>query len=287
MAKQKTIEKDFFLEGKGLQTGKPVKVFFYPGKENQGIIFIRRDLENKPSIPLGNLLELQTNRRSKIGLAYPIKEGVSGGVYVETVEHILAALWGSEVDNIKIELDSSEPPALDGSSLEFLEALKKAGVKSQPTPREFVEVKGPIWVEDKESFLGIFPSQVFKVSYILEYPDPAIGRQFFSSVLNPEVFRKEIAPARTFCLKQEAEALLKQGYGKGANFKNTLVMDEDGPIDNVLRFPDEPVRHKVLDLIGDLYLLGKPIRGRVIAIRSGHKLNLRLMEKIKEKITIG
>ncbi len=258
------------MEGNGLQRGLPVKAFFYPGDEDSGIIFVRRDLENKPSIRLGDLTDIATDRRSKIG------------DYVETVEHILAALWGAEVDNIRIELTSSEPPGLDGSAILFLEALKAVGIKTQRREREFIEVKKPLWVEDKESFLGIFPSQTFKISYILEYPGPAIGRQFFSDIVDSEVFQKEIAPARTFCLKEEVNSLLRQGYGKGANLKNTLVMAKNGPIDNILRFPDEPVRHKVLDLIGDLYLLGKPIKGRVIAIRSGHKLNLELVEKIKE-----
>ncbi len=273
MEKQKTIEKEFFLKGNGLQTGLPVKAFFYPGKENSGIIFVRQDLENKPRIRLGDLPGLDTDRRSKIEF---------NTACVETVEHILAALWGAEVDNIRIELTSSEPPGLDGSAVLFLEALKAAGIKTQKPRREFIEVKKPLWVEDKESFLGIFPSQTFKISYILEYPGPAIGRQFFSDIVDSEVFQKEIAPARTFCLKEEVNSLLKQGYGKGANLKNTLVMAKDGPIDNILRFPDEPVRHKVLDLTGDLYLLGKPIKGRVIAIRSGHRLNLELVEKIKE-----
>jgi len=266
---QKTIKKKFSLEGKGLQTGKPVKAVFYPGNKNEGIIFVRKDLKNRPAIRLKDLLGMDTDRRSIIG--------IKDGHYVETVEHITAALWGAEIDNIKIELDSSEPPALDGSSLEFLEALIETGVEEQDAPREFVEVKNPVWTEEKESFLGVFPSSSFKISYVLEYPASTIGRQFFSNIVTTEVFRKEIAPARTFCLKEEAEALLEQGYGKGADLTNTLVMDEKGPIENTLRFSDEPVRHKVLDLIGDLYILGKPIKGRVIAIRSGHKMNLELV----------
>jgi UDP-3-O-acyl N-acetylglucosamine deacetylase len=270
LEQQKTINKDFTLEGNGLQGGFPVKAFFYPGNENSGIIFVRQDLENKPEIRLGNPEGLAADRRSKISS------------YVETTEHILAALWGAEIDNIKIELNSSEPPAMDGSSLEFLKALEKAGTKTQSPERKFIEIKKPLWVEDKESFLGIFPSHTFKISYVLEYPGPAIGRQFFSRTIDSETFRKEIAPARTFCLKEEVDRLLKQGYGKGANLKNTLVMAKDGPVENTLRFPDEPVRHKVLDLIGDLYLLGKPVKGRLIAVRSGHKLNVELVKKIKE-----
>lgn len=292
MERQKTIKKEFFLEGKGLQTGKGVKVFFAPLAENEGIVFVRRDLEKKPSIRLKDFFDLDTDRRSRIGLGpvYPVpnRPGNTGGdraiwngAYVETVEHILAALWGADVDNIKIEMDNSEAPAMDGSAGAFLDALETSGVKEQNAERNFIEIKKPLWVEEKESFLGIFPSNIFKISYVLEYADVSVGRQFFSGELNKSLFREKIARARTFCLKEEAELLLKQGYGKGADFKNTLVMDKSGPIQNTLRFPDEPVRHKVLDLIGDLYLLGKPIKGRIIAIRSGHKLNLELVKKIK------
>lgn len=275
MKKQHTIEKKFSLKGKGLQTGTPVEVFFYPAEENHGITFTRSDLKDKPTLRIGDLSSLDTDRRSKIGFG--------GSQYIETVEHVLAALWAAGIDNITIELNTSELPALDGSALLFLEAIEKSGIKPQNAPRGLIEIKEPIWVEKDESFLGVFPSNIFKVSYILDYPNPSIGRQSYSEVLNLEVFKKEIIPARTFCLKEEAEKLLEMGYGKGADYKNTLVMGKEGPLENTLRFPDEPVRHKVLDLIGDLYLLGKPVKGRIIAVRSGHALNLELMKKIKER----
>jgi len=270
---QKTIHKSFTLEGKGLQTGKPVKAFFYPGEKNEGIVFARNDLEGKPLIRLSDLSSFKTDRRTMVGGEL---------IFVETVEHVLAALWGAGIDNIKIEMDASEPPALDGSAEGFLKALKEAGILEEDAPRNVIEIKEPVWVEEKESFLGVFPGASFKISYLLEYPAPAIGKQFFTKEVDGEVFEKEIAPARTFCLKEEAEELLRQGYGKGADLKNTLVMDESGPMENTLRFPDEPVRHKVLDLIGDLYLLARPIKGRVIAVRSGHALNLKLVEKLKK-----
>jgi len=272
---QKTIKKKFSLEGKGLQTGKPARAVFLPGKENEGVIFIRKDLEGRPAARLKDMLNFDTDRRSRIDFGR--------GEYVETVEHVLAALWGAEIDNIKIELNGPEIPALDGSSLEFLKAFVKNGTKTQNAAKEFVNIKNPVWAEDGESFLGVFPSNNFRISYVLEYPGRVIGRQFFSGVITPEIFREKIAPARTFCLKQEAEALLKRGYGRGADFSNTLVMDEKGPIDNVLRFSDEPVRHKVLDLIGDLCLLGRSLKGRVVAVRSGHKLNLELVKLLRSK----
>jgi len=275
LIKQKTIKKEFFLEGTGLQTGNPVRIYFYPSVENSGMVFARKDLGSDSEIHLNKLFETGADRRSRIG---------SGNVYVETVEHILAALWGAGISNIKMELTSSEPPAMDGSAALFLEAIEKAGIEEQAAAGEYIEITEPVWTEEKESFLGIFPGADFKVSYVLDYLSPSVGRQFYSEILTKETFARDIAPARTFCLKKEAEMLVKQGYGKGADFKNTLVMDEKGPIENELRFPNEPVRHKVLDLVGDLYLLGRPLKGRVIAIRSGHKLNLELVAKIKERL---
>ena len=284
MARQRTVEKKFFLEGKGLQTGRKVKAFFYPGKEREGIIFVRKDLNGKSPICLLAMPELGGDgRRTTIG-KMPDN-------YVETVEHLLAALWAAEIDNIKIELDSSEPPALDGSALGFLEAFKKTGIKEQNAERKAIEIKRPLWVEDREAFLGIFPGGVFKISYILESRIPGAEKQFFSKVLDPEVFREEIAPARTIwmvppgpgLLEEKAEAARKAGYGRGADSKNTLVIGEEGPINANPELPDEAVRHKVLDLIGDLYLLGRPLRARVIAVRASHKLNLELVKKIREE----
>ena len=179
-------------------------------------------------------------------------------------------------------MNASEPPALDGRAVDFLKAIKSAGIEMQNAAKDYIVIKKPIWTEMNDSFLGIFPSDVFKIAYFLDYKNTSIGKQFFSSIVTPENFEKEIAPARTFCLKEEAEILRKKGYGKGANFQNTLIMDKEGPIDNVLRFPDEPVRHKVLDLVGDLSLLGRHIKGRIMAARSGHKLNSELVAKIKE-----
>ncbi len=269
--KQKTVRTEFSLQGRGLQTGENTVITFKGAGAGTGVVFSRVDKEKK-DIKISDIINFATDRRSKIG---------SGENYVETVEHVMSALWGAEIDNVRIEMNGSEPPGLDGSAMEYYAAIKKSGTIEQNADRVPFIVREPLWVEAGEAFLGIFPADTFKVSYILEYPSPPIGRQFFSSALDEEVFAKEIAPARTFCLKEEAEALLGMGYGKGANYENTLVMDGSGPIDNALRFPDEPVRHKVLDLLGDLYLAGKRIKGRIIAARSGHKLNLELVQKLR------
>ncbi len=279
MEHQKTINKEFILEGKGLHTGKPVKVFFYPAEENTGIKFIRSDLVGKPALrPAADLADFESDRRTKIS---------SGKARFETLEHVLAALWGAEIDNITIELNSSEPPALDGSAKVFLEALKKAGIEEQKAERHFIEIKEPLWVEEKDSFLGIFPASAFKISYILEYQGYPLGRQFYGKVLTPDAFAKDIAPARTIwlvpsgpgSLEQKAKLAKALGYGRGADSENVLIIRKEGIV-NGLRFPDEPVRHKILDLIGDLYLAGKAVEGRVIGIRSGHELNMELVRKI-------
>ena len=286
MEKQRTIEKEFSLRGKGLQTGKPVKVFFYPEKEDKSIIFTRRDLKETPSVSLKDLSNLYAQkRRTKIGLA--------GGACVETVEHLLAALWGAGVDNIRIDMDSSEPPALGGGSLEFLEALKNAGIVEQDSPRKYIRSTEPVWVEENESFLGVFPSDIFKITCLMEKKEAGMERQFFSQVLNRDIFAIEIAPARTSWFLPAAiprhPALVKicasfartAGYGRGANMDNVLILSKGRAV-NRTRFPDEAVRHKVLDLIGDLYLLARPLKARVIGIRNSHKLNLELVKKIKK-----
>lgn len=285
MENQKTIGKGFTLRGKGLHTGKPVNASFYPEKEDSGIIFVRKDLKALSPIRLRDFasLKIDTDRRSIIG-----KDPEN---YVETVEHVLAAAWGAGIDNLRIELDASEFPCLDGSAAGYLEAFNEAGSKEQKSERSSIVIKEPIWVEEKESFLGAFPSDTFKVSFILEHSYPALGRQSFSKVVDREVFINQIARARTLwfvppgpgSVEEKAEQVKKAGYGRGATRENTLIIEES-KILNDTRFPDEPVRHGVLDLIGDLYLLERPIRGRVIAIRSGHKLNVRLVKKIKECI---
>jgi UDP-3-O-acyl N-acetylglucosamine deacetylase len=272
--KQKTIQDTVSIEGIGLQTGAKARVTLKSSPINSGINFIRVDLPNKP---LFNLQAMDpgdsaaAERRTTLGF---------GGLQIQTTEHLLAALSGFGVDNIVIELDNVEFPGMDGSSRDFADALKRAGIVEQDEPRKVLDVAAPVWCRDRDALLAVFPDEAFRVSYTLSYP--GIGAQFFSVVVSEESFVKEVAPARTFCSEAEALELLKRGLGKGATYENTLVMGPSGPIKNTLRFADEPVRHKVLDLIGDLYLAGSPIRGHVVAIKSGHRLNMELVKKLKE-----
>lgn len=275
MTKQRTIKDPVSVEGVGLQTGSKTRLNFKSAPANSGINFIRVDLPNKPLLNIQSISFDDSSlkeRRTTLGV---------GPVEIQTTEHLLAALSGLGIDNIAIEIDGLELPGLDGSAKEFLEAIKRAGIIEQDSAKRILEIKEPLWCKEGDSSLVILPDEAFKISYMLSYPSPSIGTQCFTAVIDEASFEKQIAPARTFCLEEEALELLKRGLGKGANYDNTLVMSKTGPIKNVLRFPDEPVRHKVLDLIGDLYLAGAPLKGHVIAIKSGHRLNMELVKKLK------
>ena len=269
---QHTISKFVGLSGIGLHTGQKVNVKFKPAQEYQGIEFVRTDLEGKPRIKAHTSNLIERPRRTSIGIQ---------DVEIHTIEHVLAALVGLGIDNITIELDAEELPGLDGSALPFLELLKKAGVKEQSATRNYFQPKEPLYMEEGDSSVLILPANDFRISYTMSYPDSLLKSQYASFEFSPEVFEKELAPSRTFCLQQEAEELTRQGLGKGANYENTVVVGAEGIVENTLRFEDEFVRHKICDLIGDLYLLGHPVKGHVIGIKSGHPLNIKLLKKIK------
>ncbi len=277
MDKQRTIEKEASLKGIGLHTAKKVSVTFKPAEIDTGINFIRTDLPDRPVIKasIGSLLsQSRSPRRTSIG---------RDGIEIHTIEHLMAALSGLCIDNIYIEIDNDEVPGLDGSSLNFLEILSKAGIKEQEKSRRYYLVKEPIFVEEEGSAIVVVPSRDFKISYTLNYNHPLLKVQFLEINFNEEVFKNELASSRTFCLESEAQELQQQGLGRGANYENTLVVGEKGVIKNKLRYQDEFIRHKILDLLGDLYILGEPLRGHIIALRSGHSLNLKLSRKIDQQ----
>ncbi|MBU0570426.1 MAG: UDP-3-O-acyl-N-acetylglucosamine deacetylase [Candidatus Omnitrophica bacterium] len=272
---QKTIGKEIRFRGRSLQGGKNIEVACKPSRVGSGIVFLRNDLPYEAPIRVGDLVITDgPARRSTI---------VFNGASIQTVEHFLAALWGLEIDNIVVEVRGAELPALDGSAAGFLNVLKEAGVEEQTSARHIIKIDETLSVQDKTSSITIVPAEKFSILYRIDYDCPAIGREEFEIEPDRDSFEREIAPARTFCLKKEAEALLAAGFGQGATLENTLVMDDSGPVGTTLRFSNEPVRHKILDLIGDLYLLGMPIVGKVTAERSGHSLNAKMVRKIYEK----
>jgi UDP-3-O-[3-hydroxymyristoyl] N-acetylglucosamine deacetylase / 3-hydroxyacyl-[acyl-carrier-protein] dehydratase len=281
---QRTIKKSIELSGVGLHTGVQVKLKFKPAPTNIGVNFIRVDVKDSPMIKadITNIISHEKSpRRTSIGI---------NGVEIHTVEHLMAALWALGIDNILIEIDGPELPGLDGSAMSFIDILKKVGIENQGVSKKVYQVRSPLWAEQDGSMIMVLPEDNFRVSYTLNYEHPLLKAQYVTFNVDENTFIKEIASARTFCLEKEANELRKKGLGKGANYDNTVVVGESGVIDNQLRFEDEFARHKILDLLGDLYLLGYSIRGHVIAMRSGHPLNVKLVEKInnqREKFQAG
>ncbi|MCX5700499.1 MAG: UDP-3-O-acyl-N-acetylglucosamine deacetylase [Candidatus Omnitrophica bacterium] len=279
MDKQKTISKEVSFSGVGLHTANRSNVTFLPAPAGSGVVFIRKDLPGRPQIKacVKSLLSAEiTPRRTSIG---------NSQIQIQTVEHLMAALSGLGIDNLYVELDNNELPGLDGSSINYVELLNQAGIKELDLEREYLVVKDPIKIEEDGSSITILPSSEFKISYTLDYSKSVINKiEFMELVVNPQSFKSEIAPARTFCLESEANELQRHGLGLGANYENTLVLNNDGSvIRNRVRFQNEFVRHKILDLMGDLSLVGYPLKAHIIALKSGHSLNLKLVNKIAEQ----
>lgn len=274
---QRTLRSPVRLSGVGLHTGKQVNMVLKPAGADEGITFCRVDIEGKPVVRLeaaSIVMDPAVTRCTAIE---------SGTVRVMTIEHLLAALSGLGIDNCSVEIDAVEAPGLDGSSLEFVQAIQKAGIETLDRPRRYLDVHEPLVVSSGTSSVVILPSSKFEIAYTLEYDHPLLKRQTVAFDVNEESFLKEIAPARTFCLESEAQQIRAMGLGLGATPKNTLIVADNGPVDNAFRFSDECARHKLLDIIGDLFLLGRPIRGKVIACKSGHALNRLLLTKINQQ----
>lgn len=277
MEKQKTIQKEVSLKGTGIHTANKVSITFVPAEIDSGINFVRKDLTSRSIIKASVeylLPQYYSLRRTSIG---------KNGIEIHTIEHLMAALAGLDIDNILIEIDNNEVPGLDGSSLGFLEILSKAGIKEQEKSRQYYSIKEPIFVEENGASIVAVPSQEFKISYTLNYNHPLLNTQFMELNLNANVFKEKLACARTFCFEDEVAELQQQGLGRGASYDNTIVLGKTGVINNKLRYEDEFIRHKILDLVGDLYLLSQPLRGHIIALRSGHALNLKLVKKIDQQ----
>jgi UDP-3-O-[3-hydroxymyristoyl] N-acetylglucosamine deacetylase/3-hydroxyacyl-[acyl-carrier-protein] dehydratase len=279
MSKQKTIAKEISFGGIGLHTGNRANVTLKPAERDSGIIFIRKDLAGAPRVKacVENMVPAEKlPRRTSVE---------NGPASVQTVEHLMAALSGLEIDNLYVEVDSVELPGLDGSSLKYVEFFTQAGLKELDKERGFFSVKEPIRIEEGGASIVIEPAADFKISYTLDYAESLPKKEFIELAVSPESFRKEIAPARTFCLESESAELKRQGLGLGANYENTLVLDKSGRvIKNKVRFSDEAVRHKVLDLMGDLFFLGMPLKAHIKALKSGHSLNLKLVRRLAEQM---
>lgn len=278
---QKTIKGEIALSGIGLHTGNKIALKLKPAEVDAGINFIRVDLEGQPKIRMD-----VSNIKEDSEIPRCTSIGNDGDARIHTVEHLLSVLYGLGITNLIIEVDSNELPGLDGSGIGFLKAIQDVGIVEQDKETEVFAIQEPVGVQENGSSLYIVPSDEFRISYVLDYDYPLLKSQFVDMVIAEETFVKEIALCRTFCIEDEAEALQAQGLGKGANYKNTLIVGKNGIINNESHFEDEFARHKVLDLIGDLSLVGTRIKGHVFAVKSGHTLNLKLAKAIaKQKET--
>jgi len=274
---QKSIAAEVSVSGRGLFTGSPATLTFKPAPVGQGIVFVRTDLSRPVRIPA--LVQHVTKRSRRTAIK-------SGPDAVETIEHCMSAVAGLSIDNLEIEVTGPEVPGVDGSCLPFVEALTKAGIVEQPAERMFLTINQPIEVREGPATLIVAPptADEFQILYDLDYGDiEPIKQQLFAYQLNGR-FAQDIAPARTFVTKQEADMLRERGLGTHLQPGDILVLDANGPMGTDYRFPNECVRHKILDLIGDFYLLGCPIRGKVIAYKSGHSLNHAMVRRLTQML---
>lgn len=270
MDRQKTIAVEVSYTGIGLHSGTEVNMKLCPAPVDTGIVFIRTDLAERPQIKAIASNVTSTMRATTIS---------NGDVKIFTIEHLMSALFASNIDNCYIELDSEEPPVTDGSADVFLELLTKAGIKEQEKEATEVVIDKVYRIDDKERFIMIVPYDGFRVSFTSLNPHPLIGIQYQDfEFTGKDSYKNQIAIARTIAYEKEVEALQKMGLGLGGSLENVIVYNDEGWL-NELRFEDELVRHKILDAIGDLRLAGK-IKGHVIAVKSGHELNTKLAKKI-------
>jgi UDP-3-O-[3-hydroxymyristoyl] N-acetylglucosamine deacetylase / 3-hydroxyacyl-[acyl-carrier-protein] dehydratase len=275
---QRTIRTPFEIEGIGLHEGKHVRVRVRPGRADGGVVFLRSDLPDAGPVPATIASLGEGSRRTVLR---------RGAAEVHTVEHLLAALLGLQIDNLEIELDGPELPSLDGSSLPWFEALARAGTVEGKSPRKTLVLEHPVSVELDGATLTAMPSDKpgLHLSYTLDYSGLGLAPQYVEAHVPGTDLGAEIAPARTFVFASEAEGLQKAGLGQGAHGGNTVVLDAHGrPVEGRLRFPDEPARHKLLDLMGDLYLLGAELQGRVVATKSGHRAHHELVKRLSAEL---
>jgi UDP-3-O-acyl N-acetylglucosamine deacetylase len=272
--KQRTISTSVAVEGFGYWSGRDVRVEFRPAAADTGIVFVRRDMPRPARIKALVAHRVETPRRTTLE--------ADGGA-VEMVEHVMAALAGLRVDNCEVWVNEPELPGCDGSSLPFVVALEAAGVVEQEAWRAQLVVRNLIRLGVEDCWIEMRPSSsgCLTVKYHLDYGvDSAIGEQTLELPITPESFRRELASSRTFLLQEEADWMQSQGMGKRATHQNLVVFDKQGPVGNQLRFRDECVRHKTLDLVGDLALAGCDLVGHVVAHRSGHRLNADLVRAV-------
>lgn len=277
MSHQRTLQTIATCEGIGIHTGRSVKMSLRPAPANSGVVFARIDLPAAATIEAKPAHIVDIHHATTIG---------KDGVKVRTIEHLMAAFAGTGLDNVLVELDGEEVPAMDGSAAPFVELIRKTGLKRQMVAKTYLKIKERLVVESDRSSIQIVPSERLQVIYTMPFDHPLLGEQSVAFDITRETFADEIASCRTYGFLKDIEALRRRNLGLGGSFENAIVIGEGGVVNGDLRFRDELVRHKVLDLLGDLYLLGRPILGTVIAHGAGHYLHTRLVREIQRHLDL-
>ena len=267
---QRTLSEKIEFEGIGLHTGYEVQLALVPAPPDTGIIFRRTDLQN---------FEIEALRTHVAKVSYATTL-MKKGVMISTVEHLLSTLYGLGIDNLYLDIDSMEVPILDGSCAHFVNAIRKVGVTEQDSLRKYIVIEKPIEIRHDDKIAGVYPDRVPRVTYIIDFDHSAIGYQEVKMELTPMSYCREIAKARTFGFISDVEYLKSLGLIRGGSLDNAVVLDSSGIVNNHLRFPNEFVRHKLLDLLGDISLTGHPIIGHLYAERAGHAIHTALVDQI-------
>ena len=270
---QRTLREPLRFSGVGLHTGNDARATVEPAEPGTGLVFV---VENGITIPALAEFVVDTSRATVLG---------RDGARVSTVEHLLSALRGMGIDNARIAIAGGEVPAMEGSAKTFADAIHAAGTVSSDVPRRTFRPDRAMGFRDDDKTVAIIPSIAWRIKFTVVYPAP-IGTQYFEAEITPELYRSQIAPARTFGYLHEVEALLARGLARGGSLENAIVFAPDGPM-QPLQWPDEPVRHKVLDMIGDFALLGMYPQCEVVALKSGHKLHAAVMAELRTSSKVG
>src|SRR5580700_8773092 len=270
MPYQLTIQRAVETEGIGLHTAVPCRMRLMPAPADTGIVFRRVDLDN---------FEIEAHVRNVARVSYATSL-MRQGVLLSTTEHVLAALYSCGVDNVYVELDALELPILDGSAKPFIEMLARAGTRRLRRLRRYIRVMKPLEFSDGDRRIGIYPANEFSVHCFVDYEHESVGPQEVEIVVDRESFSRELAPARTFGFVKDFSGLQAMGLIRGGSIENAIVLDQDSILNGPLRFPDEFGRHKALDLIGDLALVGRPLKARIVAHKAGHALHTQLVTRL-------
>src|SRR5215831_6408995 len=266
---EQTVRSSVECKGVGLHSGAPVHLRIHPAPSGTGIVFRRIDLDN---------FEIEATGRNVARVSYATSL-MKKGVLISTTEHLLSAFMGTGIDNAIVELNNLELPILDGSAQPFIRMIHNAGIRQQRRKRSYLRIRKEVEVRDGEKFIAVYPADGYSVSYTIDFPRP-IGQETFEVELSGGCYEREIAPARTFGFLCDEVAMRNMGLIRGANEENVIVLTQEGPKNGPLRYPDEFVRHKILDLIGDLALLGRRMIGKVVAYRAGHAMHTALVSRI-------